>query len=434
MKTYDDIEFRKTQEIKNLQNELLREVIDYVFNNSPFYKKYYYNKGIKAGDIRGIGDLKELPFTERAYLQSHNADFLAIGKDKVAETVVTSGTSGEPVYIYMTRSDLERLAYNEQKSFACAGVQKGERFLIAVTCDNLFIAGIAYYSGLIRLGANVARLGPQNTLRQLAMLRDLKPEGIVGVPSLMLELSRLMKKEGIRIEELGLKRLVLIGDSIRNHDFTSNTLGRLIEDSFGRITYSTYGITEGQSSFCECPERQGLHCHPELIIPEVIDEDGNSLPYGEVGELVITTLQIEGVPLIRYKTGDITFLIAGRCGCGRNSVRIGPILGRKYHKLKFKGVTLFPKSIENALLELDDVVNYQIEAYSGEDSTDRIILRVGTNRNDKAYFSILKDTLQAMLRVTPEIVIESPEILKRRLYEGGSRKAKVFVDRREKRQ
>lgn len=434
MKTFYDIEFRSPQEIRETQDELLKQTIEYAYRNSPFYKRHFKDRGININNIRGMSDLELLPFTEREHLQQYNSDFLATGNDRIAETVVTSGTSGQPVYIYMTQSDLDRLAYNEEKSFTCAGVKKGERFLISVTCDNLFIAGIAYYSGLIRLGANVARVGPQNIFRQLTLLNDLKPDGIVGVPSLILELSRLIKKKNIKIEDLELKRLVLIGDSIRNEDFTSNTLGRLIENVFGKITYSTYGITEGQLSFCECSERNGLHCHPELVVPEVIDEKGNPLPYGKIGELVITTLQIEGVPLIRYRTGDITFITDTKCKCGRSSVRIGPILGRKYQKLKFKGVTLFPKSIENSVLELDDVVNYQIEVYSGEDSTDRITLRVGTYKKDSEFFDLLKETLRAKLRVTPEIIIESPEEIKMRLFEGGSRKARVFVDRREKRQ
>ena len=432
MKTCYGIETSSPEEIRAVQDSLLGEAVAYVYERSPFYKRLFRESGVSPGDIRGVDDLQSLPFTTREDLQKHNEEFLAVSENGVSEIVSTSGTGGEPVFIAMTRNDLERLAYNEELSFTCAGASRGDFFHIAVTCDNLFIAGTAYYSGLIRLGARVTRVGPQNTLRHADLIGRLRPDGIVGVPSLMLELARLLRERGLETSDTGLKRLVLIGDSIRDADLGTNTLGRLIEDFFGKICYSTYGITEGQVSFCECGERKGLHSHPELVIPEIVDEDGNVLPDGETGELVITTLQMEGMPLVRYRTGDITFRISGRCGCGRNSVRIGPILGRKQQRLKLKGVTLYPKNIENAILGMEDVINFQIEAYTGDDGTDRIILRIGSYRNDSGFIPELVETLRAKVRVTPEIVIEPPEMIKKRLFEGGSRKARIFIDRRDK--
>jgi phenylacetate-CoA ligase len=138
------------------------------------------------------------------------------------------------------------------------------------------------------------------------------------------------------------------------------------------------------------------------------------------------------MPLIRYRTGDVTFRLSEKCPCGRTSVRIGPIIGRKHQRLKVKGVTLYPKTIENAILEINCVVNYQIEAFTGDDETDHIILRVGSDRRDNGLRDSLVEVLRARARVTPEIEIESPKEIERRLFEGGSRKALLFKDRRTK--
>jgi len=156
------------------------------------------------------------------------------------------------------------------------------------------------------------------------------------------------------------------------------------------------------------------------------------LPDGEMGELVLTPFKLEGMPLIRYRTGDITFRLSTPCGCGRSSVRIGPIMGRKQQKLKVKGVTLYPKNIENAVMGLPDVINYQIEAYTGDDRADHIVLRIGTNVRNGNFILTLKDLVQAKARVTPEIEIERPEEIEKRLFEGNSRKAITFKDRRQK--
>lgn len=419
-------------QINDVQSRLLKDSVQYAYDNSPFYRKRFNEHGVLPSDIKDIDDIKILPLTEKDDLQQDNWSFLSVPRREIAEIVSTTGTTGSPVFIALTQSDLERLAVNEEKSFGYAGAAKGDIFNIAVTCDNLFIAGIAYYKGLSRLGATLLRLGPQNILRHLDIMRKLKPDGIVAVPSFMVHLARRAADNGIHPGELGIRKIVLIGDSIRDTDLSTNALGNLIENAFGKICYSTYGITEAQLSFCECGMQQGLHSHPDLVLTEIIDDEGRALPDGEMGELVLTPLKLEGMPLIRYRTGDITFRLSTACGCGRSSVRIGPIIGRKQQKLKVKGVTLYPKNIENAVMGLEDVVNYQIEAYTGDDRTDHIILRIGTNVQNGNFMVALKDLVHAKARVTPEIEIERPEEIEKRLFEGNSRKAVTFKDRRRK--
>lgn len=416
--------------IKKIQGELLRYTVSYAYETSAYYRRIFDSHGLLPSDITVENNMERLPFTTKADISQDNWSFLSVPKQDIAEVVSTTGTTGDPIFLALTANDIERLTYNEEKNFGCTGAGKKDLFHLAVTCDNLFIAGIAYYRGLIKLGASVVRIGPQNIVRHFELAKKLKPTGIVAVPSFMYYMVHRAKENGFDVKEFGIEKIVLIGDSIRDMDFSANTLGNFIEDSFGTKCYSTYGITEGQVSFCECENHHGLHSHPDLVLVEIIDDNGKPLKDGEIGELVITPLQLEGMPLIRYQTGDITFKLSEPCNCGRNSVRIGPILGRKHHKLKVKGVTLYPKAIENVILEIKDVLNYQIEAYTGDSWTDHIILRVGSYRNDSSFKASLIDIFRARVRVTPEIEVETPEEIEKRLFEGGSRKATTFKDRR----
>jgi phenylacetate-CoA ligase len=166
------------------------------------------------------------------------------------------------------------------------------------------------------------------------------------------------------------------------------------------------------------------------MIVEVLDDAGRAVPDGETGELVITNLQVEGTPLIRYRTGDVTFLVPGACPCGRGGTRIGPIVGRKAQRMKIKGTTIYPKVIEDALLSVDGVENFVIEARTGDGETDRVVVRVGTLRGDATFARTVGEALYAKARVTPEIRLASPAEVDGLLFEGGRRKPRVFVDLR----
>lgn len=430
MKTFCAPDGLSAETINNNQNELLLATIDYARQMSPFYKDILQNAGTLQSAAHAREYLDKLPFTTKQDISNDNWNFLAVKKQDIAEFVSTSGTTGEPVFLALTENDLERLTCSEERNFNNINAGKGDLFHIVVTCDNLFTAGIAYYRGLLRRGASVARIGPKSIIRHFQLITELRPTGIVAVPSFMHYLIRHANETGINISDLGIEKIVLIGDSVRNADFSTNTLGSFIENSFGRKVFSAYGISEGQISFGECKFHQGLHGHMDFVYVEIVSDEGIPLQDGEIGEMVITTLQHEGMPLIRYKTGDITFKLSGLCLCGRNSVRIGPVLGRKHHRLKVKGVTLYPKTIENAIFHLNDVINYQLEAYTGDTKTDHIILRIGSHRNDDKFRSSLIDILRAKTRVVPEIEIASPNEIEKKLFEGGSRKAITFKDRR----
>ncbi|HWU38777.1 MAG TPA: AMP-binding protein, partial [Candidatus Acidoferrum sp.] len=349
---------------------------------------------------------------------------------RLTEIVATTGTTGKPIYVAMTEQDLERLGENERRGFSWLGAKPGDRFHVAITLDNLFVAGLAYYLGLRKVGATAVRVGVQPPRRHLDLMKELRPDGLVAVPSLLLALARQAQQDGDDLAAWAPRRAMLIGDAIRNRGLASNNLGGLLEEAWGGELFSTYGLTEAGLAYHECPMHQGLHSHPDLVVTEIVNGAGHPVADGEIGELVITTLQVEGMPLIRYRTGDITFRIPGVCPCGKGGARIGPILGREQHRLKVKGTTLYPKTIEEALLLVEDVENFLIEAHTGDDETDRLVVRIGSFRDDPCFQKLVSDTLYAKARVTPEIRLTSPREVERLLFEGHRRKPRVFVDLR----
>ncbi len=416
-------------EILQAQGDLLRETISRAMRTSPFYReRLAASPDAKA--VRAVADLACLPVTSMADIQGRNQDFWAAPRERLLEVVATTGTTGAPIYVAMTRADLERLGENERRGFSWLGASPGDLFHVGITLDNLFVAGLAYHLGLQKLGVTTVRVGAQPARRHLDIMKQLRPSGMVAVPSLLLALARQARLDGEELAAFAPRRAMLIGDAIRGQDLASNTLGRLLERAWGGEMFSTYGLTEAGLAFHECPMHRGLHSHPDLLITEIVDDAGRAVGDGEIGELVITTLQVEGMPLIRYRTGDVTFRVPGDCPCRRGGARIGPILGRKQHRLKVKGTTLYPKSIEDALLSVEGVENFLIEAHTGDDETDRLVVRVGTERDDPAFRALLDETIYAKARVTPEIHLAPPAAVEELLFEGGRRKPRVFVDLR----
>lgn len=424
----DEIEFKNEEEIRKTQGRLLRETIEYILKNSPFYKERI--QGLDPQDVNPE-NLKSLPFTTKEDLQKRNKDFLSVPEEKVVEYVNTSGTTGAPIYIALTVNDLVRLKENEMKSFTAAGTTEQDTFQLAVTLDSMFIAGMAYYLGITGLGAKAIRIGTKNTKMHLKVMKELRPNGIVSVPTYLIALSKEAEKEGIRPGDLGLKKAVLIGESIKNRDFSLNNIGKAIDEIWRMDIYSTYGNTEIATSMCECIVRAGAHIHPDLVYCEILDEEGNPVPEGEVGELTVTTFRTEAMPLLRYRTGDMTFMINRRCECGRNSQRIGPILGRDKQAIKLKGTVIYPSQVEDILNGMPDVVNYILEAYIGNDYGEKLRVMVGSGRKDEVFREEIGKKINAHARVTPEITLHEPEWVREMQFTEGDRKLKRFIDRRE---
>lgn len=424
-----DVDAAGDVSLKNMQDALLLETLAYVSERSPYYRD---RLGMIA-EVKGVEDIGLLPITRREELQNDNWSLLCVDRKEIVEVVATTGTTGSPLFISLTKGDMQRLAENEKRWFSAMGVGCESMVQIAVTMDDLFVAGLAYYKGLEMLGAGVVRSGASNAKRQLELIMRLKPDVIVAVPSFMLKLAREAEKMGVRPDSI--RKALLIGETIRGIDMASNHLGRLVEEAWNIECFSTYGITEAALAFTECASHDGFHSHPDLVYVEVLDGDGASVPCGEAGELVVTTFQVEGMPLVRYATGDVSFKVEGPCRCGSTAPRIGPIIGRKAQKLKVKGTTVYPGAIENALLKVDGVVNCRITAYTGEAGTDLVSVVVGVNGDGFDAAEMLhevRSSLKASVRFTPEVEISTPEEVELLLSQSGSRKKVVFMDNREK--
>jgi len=414
-----------------IQQEKLLELLQYIGTHSPFYQKLFTKHQAIINDIKTLADLASLPVTTKEDLQQQNNDFLCVDKGKIIEYTSTSGTLGSPVTIALTESDLIRLTTNEYNSFKCAGGSADDTYQLMLTLDRQFMAGIAYYEGLRKLGAGIIRLGPGVPSLQWETIQRLKPTAIVAVPSFILKLIKYAKDNHIDINASSVKKAVCIGENIRNTDFSYNILGKKITEAWDIQLYSTYASTEMQTAFTECNEGRGGHLQPELVIVELLDE--NNCPVGPniPGEVTITTLGVEGMPLLRYKTGDICMYFDHPCACGRTSLRLSPIIGRKKQMIKFKGTTLYPPALFDLLNEMEEVLDFVVDVYSNEIGMDEVLLHLVPIDDSKACDNRIRAYLQARLRVSPHVNYVTVEAIQKMQVQEASRKMVKFIDRRD---
>ena len=426
-----EIEKKSTLEIKKFQQERLRELLQYLITHSPYYKKLFIEHQIDASQIKSLEDLQKLPVTTKDDIQNNNWEFLCIEKNAVAEFTATSGTLGNPVTIALSRKDLERLAYNEYISFCCANGTAKDCYQLMLTLDRQFMAGIAYYEGIRKLGATVVRVGPGLPQLQLESIQSLNPTVLVAVPSFLVKLIEFAGKENIDLNQTSVRSAVCIGESIRSPELGLSILAKKILDGWNIKLYNTYASTEMQTAFTECSAGTGGHLHPELIIVELLDDNNMPVEKGSPGEVTITTLGVEAMPLLRYKTGDISVAYDESCSCGRNTLRLGPVIGRKQEMIKLKGTTIYPPGIFNIMSEVDFVKDYAVEVITNELGTDELRIHIEADSSNKNEFEQkLKSIFKSRLRVVPEIILTSQNKLFEIHFRGNSRKVKRFLDNR----
>ncbi|MFT3701924.1 MAG: AMP-binding protein [Agriterribacter sp.] len=423
--------FQSKDEIRKMQENKLGELLRYLDTFSPYYKRLFQKKGIKISGIQTMDELSCLPITEKEDLQQYNDDFLCVPKNKIIEYTSTSGTLGSPVTVALTENDLNRLAYNEYGSFTCADGKPEDIFQLMLTLDRQFMAGMAYYSGIRKLGAGIIRVGPGVPSLQWETIFRLKPTAIVAVPSFIVKLIQYAKEHHIDVNQTTVQKAICIGENIRNTDLSLNVLGKKITENWNIKLFSTYASTEMQTAFTECTEGKGGHHQPELLIVELLDENNQPVKPGEPGEVTITTLGVEAMPLLRYKTGDICMSFHELCKCGRNTLRLSPIIGRKKQMIKFKGTTLFAPALFDLLNGMEEVKDYVAEVYSNEIGTDEVLLYLLTTRNNEESDHGIRAYLQAKLRVTPHIKYIDEESIKKLQFPEVSRKPIKFIDRRQ---
>lgn len=426
-----DIEFESPDKIKSFQEGLLRGALAYLNSNSAYYRRMFEKYEIDPGRIRTLEDLVKIPFTEKKDLQIFNDDFLCVPKEKIIDYITTSGTLGDPVTFGCTEKDLQRLAYNEKKSFECAGLHPGNILQLMTTMDKRFMAGLAYFLGIREMGASIIRVGNGIPELQWDTIKRIKPDTIMCVPSFILKLIQYAEEHGIDYRSSSIKRIIGIGEGLREQDFSLNLLGRRIKEKWDVQLFATYSSTEMGATFSECEFGMGGHVHPELIIVEIIGEDDMPVADGEIGEIVVTTLGVEGMPLLRFRTGDMAAKCVERCKCGRYSYRLTPLVGRKNNMIKLKGTTLYPPAVNDVLDNTDYVENYIVVVQDSEAGTDEVIVKAGLKyQPDFDAVKDLKDRFRSRIRVAPVVEILPPDEIFRMNFPAKSRKPVKFVDKR----
>lgn len=395
------------------------ETLHYAAEHSPFYKELFR-------ELKGIPRFEDVPTVDKKTLSERNLDFLCVPREQVSEIVTTSGTTSHPLLYMLTEADLRRLGENEKQSFQCVGLSASDTVLVAVTLDRCFIAGLAYWLGLQQLGCTVARVGPSSPVMVLEMIERVRPTAIVSVPSFLRMVSDKARETGFDLAGSSVEKLVCIGEPVRHRDLSLTAAGQAIESDWGARMYATYGVTELASSLCECEAGAGGHLHSDLLHVEILDDEGQPVPDGEVGEVVATTFHVEAMPLIRYRTGDCAALFREPCACGRTTPRIGPILDRKNQKLKVKGTTVFPSTLQAALESVEGVEAFVIVARTESALGDSVEVLVYGPASEAA----LRDALQGRTKIAPQVRHASREEIEALQMPPNSRKRRTFVDLR----
>ena len=427
---FPSIEKVSRLEIKKFQETKLKENLHYLGTHSAFYKELFLTHSIDLSSIITLEDLSKIPFTTKDDVQLRNQDFICVDKTNIIDYVSTSGTLGEPVIIPLTDKDLDRLAYNEAISFVCAGGSASEIYQLTATIDRRFMAGLAYFLGARKLGAGIIRVGSGIPELQWDTIKKMEPTTLICVPSFLLKLIDYAEQHAIDYLNSSIKKAICIGEPLRNDDFSFNSLGKRIKEKWNIELYSTYASTEMGAAFTECEFGVGGHHHPELLITEFIDAEGKAVEEGALGELVITNLDLEGMPLLRFRTGDICRHYYEPCKCGRTTLRLGPIIGRRQHMIKYKGTTLYPPALYDILDNINGIVNYIVEVYTNDIGTDEIQIRIGCTEKIENLEKEVKDHFRAKLRAAPAVVFDSPQTITKLQFPETGRKAIKFFDNR----
>jgi phenylacetate-CoA ligase len=416
---------------QKMQLERLQKSVERVYSRVPFYRKKLDAAGVTPDSISSLKDIARLPFTTKGDLrETYPYGLLACDQKDLVEVHTSSGTTGTPVVAAYTAADIEMWSEVMARTLSMAGCEKGD------TVQNgygygLFTGGFGLHYGARRIGANIVPISSGNTRRQLMMMRDFGASLLTCTPSYSLYLAEAAREEGIDFHELPL-RAGCFGAEPWSENMRSE-----IEDKLGINAYDIYGLTEligpGVASECEC--KNGKHFNEDYFYPEIINpETGEVLPDGEKGELVITSLQREGSPVLRFRTRDITFMMREPCACGRTTVRIHRLLGRTDDLMIIRGVNCFPSQIENVLVRIEGTQpHYQIVIDRGASHLDEIEIRVeveeaifsDVTRTMETLRKRIHDELKSELGISAHIKLVEPRSIAR--SEG---KAQRIIDRR----
>lgn len=366
-----DIEMISRRALEELQMKRLKQTVRQAYKNIPFYKEHFSKLHIQPKDIASLKDIRKLPFTTREDLREYYPfGMLAVTKAQVVRLHTSSGTTGKPKAIFFTKKDVDRAAELIARCLIMTGVAKDDVLQNMMTY-GLFTGALVMHYGAEKVGVLVIPAGPGNTKRQLALMQDFKTTTLHITPSYALYLASVMQNEGLDPQKDFTLRRAYLG----SEPYSEETRKK-IEKFFHIDVYNSYGLSEmnGPGVAFECREKNGMHLWEDNFIMEIIDPDtGETKPDGEKGELILTTLYREAMPILRYRTSDITRILPGKCKCGRTHRRISRIIGRTDDMIIVRGVNIFPQQIERVLMGIKAVAqNYQIVLESYDQMTVRV--------------------------------------------------------------
>ncbi len=369
-----ELETLPQNQLRKLQNERLQRIVRYVYERVPFYREALDRAGVQPEGIKGVEDLPKLPFTRKQDLRDHYPfGLFAVPREQVARIHASSGTTGKPTVVGYTRRDLEVFAEVNARSIAAAGGRPG-MLLHNAYGYGLFTGGLGLHYGGEKLGMTVVPVSGGMTERQITLILDFKPDVISCTPSYAQTLADEFRKRGVSPEEISLKYAILGAEP------WTEAIRASVEAGLGVKAVNIYGLSEiiGPGVSQECLEGQaGSHIWEDHFYPEVVDPDtGEPLPEGQEGVLVLTTLTKEAMPLLRYWTGDITYLTREPCVCGRTHVRMGPIRGRTDDMLIIRGVNVYPTQVEEVLRLIEELEPHYQLVITREGTLDEVELKV----------------------------------------------------------
>jgi len=354
MKKYRDEKFETMplSELQRFQLDHLKKTIQRVYEKVPFYRSKFDETGIRPKDIKKLNDLAKLPFTQKTDLRDHYpSGFLAVPMNRVSKIHASSGTTGKPIVSFYTSTDIDKWAECVARKMVAGGISSDDVFQIALGM-GLFTGGLGYYHGALKVGAMIVPTAAGQTERQIMLMQDFQTTAFTSTPSYALTIAERAQEMGIDLSRLRL-RVGIIGA-----EPWSNEMRKEIEVKMGIKAIDTYGLTElcGPGVAYECQEQNGLHLNEDHFIPEIIDPStGQVLPLGAIGELVLTSIQREAMPMIRFRTRDITSLSREKCKCGRTLIKMARVQGRTDDMLIIGGVNVFPSQIESLLLDIKEI-------------------------------------------------------------------------------
>ncbi len=426
----ETIECMSREDMTAVQTARLKETVNRIYHNVPSYRKKMQEVGLVPNDIQSLEDLRKLPFTTKVDLRdNYPFGMFTVPMSEIVRIHASSGTTGKPTVVGYTRKDLNSWAEIVTRSLCMAGVHREDIVQVAYGY-GLFTGGLGLHYGCENLGASVIPISGGNTDKQLQLMQDFGTTVLACTPSYSLHLGEEMKAKGIKKENLKL-RVGIFGAE----PWTEN-MRKEIESSLGIKAIDIYGLSEimGPGVSCECECQAGMHINEDHFIPEIIDPNTlEPVPAGEIGELVFTTITKEGIPLIRYRTRDLTRLIYDKCECGRTLVRMEKCKGRSDDMLIIRGVNVFPSQIESVLLEMSETAPHYLLIVEREGTLDTLKLMVEVQEQFfsdeiKQLESLRKKIthrLQSTLGISVDVKLVEPRTIERT-----AGKAKRVIDNR----